>query len=158
MKTVTFTIEPFTETLNRFKETFKAVQAGRHEGVHEVVAGRHGDEHVAHGAAGGGFVAGRSERASRLRGWRGLIHWWGLAFPGRRVTRPPPTSPGRWKRFGRARCVPESPIGFGRPPLSCPVREAGGHAAAQFRGWAAMAPLVEPSWPCVGRRAPSASS
>jgi len=30
MKTVTFTIEPFAESLKRFKETFKAVQAGRH--------------------------------------------------------------------------------------------------------------------------------
>ena len=30
MKTVTFRIEPFAESLNRFKETFKAVQSGRH--------------------------------------------------------------------------------------------------------------------------------
>jgi hypothetical protein len=37
MKTVTFTIEPFTESLNRFKETFKAVQAGRHVKPQEVV-------------------------------------------------------------------------------------------------------------------------
>ena len=37
MKTVTFTIEPFTESLNRFKETFKAVQAGRHVEPQEVV-------------------------------------------------------------------------------------------------------------------------
>lgn len=37
MKTVTFTIEPFTETLKRFKETFKAVQAGRHIEPQEVV-------------------------------------------------------------------------------------------------------------------------
>ncbi len=37
MKTVTFTIEPFTESLNRFKETFKAVQAGRHIESKEVV-------------------------------------------------------------------------------------------------------------------------
>ena len=37
MKTVTFTIEPFTETLKRFKETFKAVQAGRHVEPQEVV-------------------------------------------------------------------------------------------------------------------------
>ena len=29
MKTATFTIEPFAESLKRFKETFKAVQAGR---------------------------------------------------------------------------------------------------------------------------------
>ena len=37
MKTMTFTIEPFTESLNRFKETFKAVQAGRHVEAQEVV-------------------------------------------------------------------------------------------------------------------------
>ena len=37
MKTVTFTIEPFTESLNRFKETFKAVQAGRHVEPQEIV-------------------------------------------------------------------------------------------------------------------------
>lgn len=37
MKTVTFTIEPFTESLNRFKEAFKAVQAGRHVKPQEVV-------------------------------------------------------------------------------------------------------------------------
>ncbi len=37
MKTVTFTIEPFTESLNRFKVTFKAVQAGRHVEPQEVV-------------------------------------------------------------------------------------------------------------------------
>jgi predicted transcriptional regulator len=37
MKTMTFTIEPFTESLNRFKETFKAVQAGRHIEPQEVV-------------------------------------------------------------------------------------------------------------------------
>jgi predicted transcriptional regulator len=37
MKTMTFTIEPFTESLNRFKETFKAVQAGRHVEPQEVV-------------------------------------------------------------------------------------------------------------------------
>ncbi len=29
MKTVTFTIEPFTESLKRFKQTFEAVRAGR---------------------------------------------------------------------------------------------------------------------------------
>jgi hypothetical protein len=29
MKTVTFTIEPFTEGLKRFKEPFEAVRAGR---------------------------------------------------------------------------------------------------------------------------------
>lgn len=29
MKTVTFTIEPFTDGLKRFKETFEAVEAGR---------------------------------------------------------------------------------------------------------------------------------
>jgi len=37
MKTVTFTIEPFTESLNRFKETFKAVEAGRHVKPQEIV-------------------------------------------------------------------------------------------------------------------------
>ena len=37
MKTVTFTIEPFAKSLNRFKETFKAVQAGRHVKPQEVV-------------------------------------------------------------------------------------------------------------------------
>jgi predicted transcriptional regulator len=37
MKTVTFTIEPFTESLNRFKETFKALQTGRHVEPREVV-------------------------------------------------------------------------------------------------------------------------
>ena len=37
MKTVTFTIEPFTESLKRFKETFKAVHAGRHIEPQEVV-------------------------------------------------------------------------------------------------------------------------
>jgi predicted transcriptional regulator len=37
MKTVTFTIEPFTESLNRFKEVFKAVRAGRHIQPQETV-------------------------------------------------------------------------------------------------------------------------
>ncbi len=37
MKTATFTIEPFTESLNRFKETFKALQTGRHVKPREVV-------------------------------------------------------------------------------------------------------------------------
>jgi predicted transcriptional regulator len=37
MKTVTFTIKPFSESLNRFKETFKAVQAGRHVEPQEIV-------------------------------------------------------------------------------------------------------------------------
>ena len=37
MKTVTFTIEPFTESLKRFKETFKAVQAGRQVERQELV-------------------------------------------------------------------------------------------------------------------------
>jgi predicted transcriptional regulator len=37
MKTVAFRIEPFAESLNRFKETFKAVQAGRHIEPQEIV-------------------------------------------------------------------------------------------------------------------------
>jgi len=37
MKTVTFTIEPFPESLKRFEETFKAVQAGRQVEPHELV-------------------------------------------------------------------------------------------------------------------------
>src|SRR5215470_8733022 len=37
MKTVSFTIEPFTESLNRFKEVFEAVQAGRHIEPQETV-------------------------------------------------------------------------------------------------------------------------
>ena len=37
MKTVTFTIEPFSASLNRFKETFKAVQAGRHVAPRDTV-------------------------------------------------------------------------------------------------------------------------
>lgn len=37
MKTVTFTIEPFAESLKRFKETFKAVQVGRHIEPQEIV-------------------------------------------------------------------------------------------------------------------------
>jgi len=37
MKTVTFTIEPFTESLKRFKKTFKAVQAGRQIEPQELV-------------------------------------------------------------------------------------------------------------------------
>ena len=37
MKTVTFTIEPFAESLKRFKQTFKAVQAGRQVEPQELV-------------------------------------------------------------------------------------------------------------------------
>ena len=37
MKTVSFTIEPFTESLNRFKEVFRAVQDGRHIEPQETV-------------------------------------------------------------------------------------------------------------------------
>jgi len=37
MKTVTFTIEPFSESLKRFKQTFKAVQAGRQVEPQELV-------------------------------------------------------------------------------------------------------------------------
>jgi hypothetical protein len=37
MKTVTFAIEPFTKSLNRFKDTFKAVHAGRHIEPQKVV-------------------------------------------------------------------------------------------------------------------------
>jgi hypothetical protein len=37
MKTVTFTIEPFTESLKRFKKTLKAVQAGRQVEPQELV-------------------------------------------------------------------------------------------------------------------------
>ncbi|MGO9604484.1 MAG: ArsR family transcriptional regulator [Candidatus Binataceae bacterium] len=37
MKTVTFTIEPFTQSLKRFRETFKAVQAGRQVKPEELV-------------------------------------------------------------------------------------------------------------------------
>ena len=37
MKTVTFTIEPLSKSLNRFKETFKAVQAGRNIEAQEIV-------------------------------------------------------------------------------------------------------------------------
>ncbi len=37
MRTVTFTIEPFPESLKRFKKTFKAVQAGRQVEPHEMV-------------------------------------------------------------------------------------------------------------------------
>jgi predicted transcriptional regulator len=37
MKTVTFTIEPFAESLKRFKDAFKAVQAGRHIEPQEIV-------------------------------------------------------------------------------------------------------------------------
>jgi hypothetical protein len=36
MKTVTFAIEPFTTSLNRFKETFKAAQAGQPAEPREV--------------------------------------------------------------------------------------------------------------------------
>ena len=37
MKTVTFTIEPFTEGLKRFKETFEAARAGRPVEPRELV-------------------------------------------------------------------------------------------------------------------------
>ena len=37
MKTVTFTIEPFSEGLKRFKQTFEAVQAGRPVRPRELV-------------------------------------------------------------------------------------------------------------------------
>lgn len=37
MKTVTFTIEPFTEGLERFKETFEAIQARRLVQPREIV-------------------------------------------------------------------------------------------------------------------------
>jgi predicted transcriptional regulator len=37
MKTVTFTIEPFTKGLKRFKETFKAAQTGRRVEPKEIV-------------------------------------------------------------------------------------------------------------------------
>ena len=37
MKTVTFTIEPFTEGLKRFKETYEAVQAGRPIAPRELI-------------------------------------------------------------------------------------------------------------------------
>lgn len=37
MKTVTFTIEPFAESIRRFKETFKAVEAGRRIRPQEIV-------------------------------------------------------------------------------------------------------------------------
>jgi predicted transcriptional regulator len=37
MKRVTFTIEPFTEGLKRFKETFEAVQSGRRVAPREIV-------------------------------------------------------------------------------------------------------------------------
>ena len=37
MKTVTFTIEPFTKGLERFKETFKAAQTGRRVAPKEIV-------------------------------------------------------------------------------------------------------------------------
>ncbi len=37
MKTVTFTIEPFSEGLGRFKDTFAAVQAGRRVEPRELV-------------------------------------------------------------------------------------------------------------------------
>lgn len=37
MKTVTFTIEPFAQSLKRFRETFEAVRAGRHVEPREAV-------------------------------------------------------------------------------------------------------------------------
>ena len=37
MKTVTFTIEPFTEGLQRFKDTFEAVRSGRQVEPREIV-------------------------------------------------------------------------------------------------------------------------
>ncbi len=37
MKTVTFTIEPFNESLKRFRETFEAVRAGRNVKPQEIV-------------------------------------------------------------------------------------------------------------------------
>ncbi len=37
MKTATFTIEPFSESLNRFKQTFEAVQTGRDVEPQEIV-------------------------------------------------------------------------------------------------------------------------
>jgi len=37
MKTVTFTIEPFSEGLERFKDTFEAVQSGRRVTPKEIV-------------------------------------------------------------------------------------------------------------------------
>lgn len=37
MKTVTFTIEPFADSLKRFKQTFEAVQAGRDVEPQEIV-------------------------------------------------------------------------------------------------------------------------
>lgn len=37
MKTVTFTIEPFTEGLKRFSKTFEAVRAGRYVEPQEIV-------------------------------------------------------------------------------------------------------------------------
>ena|SRR5208337_1730214 len=37
MKTVTFVIEPFAESLRRFKQTFRAVQASRHVEPQDVV-------------------------------------------------------------------------------------------------------------------------
>jgi predicted transcriptional regulator len=37
MKIVTFTVEPFSESLNRFKETFKGVEAGRRVEPQEIV-------------------------------------------------------------------------------------------------------------------------
>jgi predicted transcriptional regulator len=37
MKTAIFTIEPFADSLDRFKEAFKAVQAGRHVEPQKIV-------------------------------------------------------------------------------------------------------------------------
>jgi predicted transcriptional regulator len=37
MKTLTFTIEPFNESLRRFQETFEAVRAGRNVKAQEIV-------------------------------------------------------------------------------------------------------------------------
>ena len=38
MKTVTFTVEPFSEGLKRFKETFEAARSGRRVAPREIVA------------------------------------------------------------------------------------------------------------------------
>jgi predicted transcriptional regulator len=38
MKTATFTVEPFTEGLKRFKETFEAARSGRRVEPREIVA------------------------------------------------------------------------------------------------------------------------
>jgi predicted transcriptional regulator len=38
MKTVTFTVEPFTEGLQRFKETFEAARSGRRVAPRDIVS------------------------------------------------------------------------------------------------------------------------